>query len=208
MYREMAIKFIINPGNANLLVNATQMAKIFNRRIDFFLKAEDTIKFISALKKIPKDENLWGEFPPVGGNCRTKMSENIGQFPPYGGNSDVVLLKDADILQTKGHQGTWMHRLLALKFAAWLDPDFEVWIYVVIDNILFGNYKKHWEAHAAQEEAKDKMIVLKEKMLTNPNPDLVYQYFLNEDIVKSGVSEKRKAIKNQVDLFSYMHELN
>lgn len=204
----MAIKFIINPGNANLLVNATQMAKIFNRRVDLFLKADDTKKFIKSLKKLPKDEKQWNEFTPTGGNCTTNEGQNYAEFPPYGVNSELILLKDEDILQTKGHQGTWMHRLLALKFAAWLDPDFEVWIYVVIDNILFGNYKKHWEAHAAQEEAKDKMIVLKEKMLTNPNPDLVYQYFLNEDIVKSGVSEKRKAIKNQVDLFSYMHELN
>ncbi len=208
MYREMAIKFIINPGNANLLVNATQMAKVFNRRIDHFTRADETKRFIAALKKLPKDESLWSEFTPTGGNWGVKTDEFRGQFTPNGGNSDSFFMTEEDILQTKGHQGTWMHRLLALRFAAWLDPEFEVWIYVVIDNILFGNYKKHWEAHAAQEEAKDKMVLLKEKMLSNPNPEIVYQYFLNEEIVKNGVNEKRKAIKNQVDLFSYMNELN
>jgi hypothetical protein len=28
-----------------------------------------------------------------------------------------------------------------------------MWVYDTIDNILFGNYKKHWEAHTLQEEA-------------------------------------------------------
>ena len=29
---------------------------------------------------------------------------------------------------------------MALKFAAWLNPDFEIWVYSTIDNILFGSY--------------------------------------------------------------------
>lgn len=36
------------------------------------------------------------------------------------------------------HNGTWMHRKLALKFAGWLSPKFELWVYDVIENILFG----------------------------------------------------------------------
>ena len=31
-----------------------------------------------------------------------------------------------------------MHRVLAIKFAAWLDPDFEVWIYSTIEELMFG----------------------------------------------------------------------
>jgi hypothetical protein len=39
------------------MVNATQMAKIFNKKIDFFLKADHVKEFISVL-----------EFTPFGGN--------------------------------------------------------------------------------------------------------------------------------------------
>jgi hypothetical protein len=31
-----------------------------------------------------------------------------------------------------------MHRVLAIKFAAWLSPRFELWVYLTIDQLLFG----------------------------------------------------------------------
>lgn len=33
----------------------------------------------------------------------------------------------------------WMHCLLALKFAAWLDAYFEVWVYRTIEQVLFAH---------------------------------------------------------------------
>jgi hypothetical protein len=45
---------------------------------------------------------------------------------------------ESEIFQNKGRNGLWMHRILALKFAAWLNSDFEVWVYHTIDEILFG----------------------------------------------------------------------
>ena len=33
-------------------------------------------------------------------------------------------------------QGTWMHRLLAYDFAAWLNPKFKLFVYSVFDNIV------------------------------------------------------------------------
>ena len=70
-----------------------------------------------------------------------------------------------------------MHRILALKFAAWLDPDFELWVYNTIDNILFGNYNKHMAAHLTREEAKAKMDLLQTKLLTEPTTALIKEYF-------------------------------
>ncbi|MFK7907015.1 MAG: KilA-N domain-containing protein [Chitinophagales bacterium] len=37
-------------------------------------------------------------------------------------------------------QGTWMHEKLALKFAAWLSPEFEVWVYDRIHELLQKGY--------------------------------------------------------------------
>lgn len=35
-----------------------------------------------------------------------------------------------------------MHRILALKFAAWLNPEFELWVFTTIDEILFGHFRR------------------------------------------------------------------
>lgn len=94
----------------NIMINATEMAKLFDKRIDFFLKSEGTKAFIEVLK-----------------------------FPPYGGNLGIK--NDEDIMITKGRSGTWMHRVLALKFAAWLDPEFELWVYCTIDKLMFGDLR-------------------------------------------------------------------
>lgn len=206
MFNEIKIKFILNPKNGDVMVNATNMAKAFNRRIDFFLKSEETQKFISAMKNLPKDENLWSEFTPTGGNWGIKPVQNDGQFPPNGGNSNPFFMSDEDILQTKGHQGTYMHRLLAMKFAAWLDAEFELWVYITIDNILFGNYRKHWEAHAEQEEVKSLAEAIKNKLLLKGGtPEEMAQYFEYLEISKAAGNKKSNAIRGQLrmlDIFS------
>jgi len=39
-------------------------------------------------------------------------------------------------------QGTWGHQKLALKFAAWLSPEFELWVYDRIEELLTQGYTK------------------------------------------------------------------
>ena len=41
------------------------------------------------------------------------------------------------VINGGNEKGTWMERKLALKFAGWLSPAFEVWLYEQIENILF-----------------------------------------------------------------------
>ncbi len=38
--------------------------------------------------------------------------------------------------------GTWMHQKLALKFAAWLSPEFELWVFDRIEEILLASAPK------------------------------------------------------------------
>ena len=57
------------------------------------------------------------------------------------GNSRYLkVFSQSDLYRSNQKSGTFMHRILALKFAAWLNPDFEIWVYSTIDNILFGSY--------------------------------------------------------------------
>lgn len=55
------------------------------------------------------------------------------------GNSHYLgIQKEQDLYISKQRSGTWMHRVLALKFAAWLDPAFELWVYITIDQLMQG----------------------------------------------------------------------
>ncbi len=53
-------------------------------------------------------------------------------------NKQLGLNTPISVIEKKAgrYGGTYMHRLLALKFAAWLSPEFELWIFEVFDNYL------------------------------------------------------------------------
>ncbi|WP_044271556.1 KilA-N domain-containing protein [Bacteroides timonensis] len=93
----------------NVMVNATQMANVFNRDLYQFTKSEDTKRFIETCLK-----------------------------PANAGLLEIV--NRTDLIVSRQKAGTFMHRVLAIKFAAWLNPDFELWVYTTIDKILFGSY--------------------------------------------------------------------
>ena len=51
--------------------------------------------------------------------------------------SKLDTLKSVTVVKQGGtDQGTWMHKILALKFAAWLSPEFELFVFEVFENRL------------------------------------------------------------------------
>jgi hypothetical protein len=162
IYQETQIHFLVNPTDANVMVNATEMAKLFDKKTKYFLKTEHAKAFIEIAKRAPNG---------------------------------------AQIIEDRGRNGIYFDRRLALKFAAWLSPEFEFWIYSKIEEITFGNYKKHWEAHARQEEAKQKMEIIKVQIIENPTSEMVIEYFERESQFKQAKNAKTKAIQNQLKLF-------
>jgi hypothetical protein len=152
---------------SNVMVNATQMAKIFEKRVDVFLKSDHAKEFIKVL-----------------------------EFTPFGGNSEP--LKMDEIIKTKGQSGTWMHRLLALKFAAWLDPKFEVWVYSTIDFILFDYYKRLEESLKESAKRKNRIDELKNTLLENPDFAELEQLELTE---KQASYARTKQNRNQLEMF-------
>lgn len=161
IYQDTEIHFLLS-NNENVMVNATEMAKVFDRRTKDFLKTDHAKEFIEVAKRA---------------------------------------LNGAQIIEDRGRNGIYFHRILAIKFAAWLDANFEVWIYSTIDKILFGNYKKHWDAHIMQEKAKTIMEITKQKLLKNPTPEDVITYFEAEKQLKAAKNEKATAILSQYKLF-------
>lgn len=169
IYQENEIHFLINPLDQNVMVNATEMAKLFNKRTDVYLKTQSTKEFIKELE--------------------------LSERPPNGGRSTVK------IIDNRGHVGIYFDRRLALDFAAWLDVKFRVWVFSTIDEIIFGNYKKHWDAHAEQESARLIMESLKNEILETPTPEKVRAYFDHESKYNQSKKDKTRAIRNQLKLF-------
>lgn len=87
-----------NLGHGDVMVNATQMGKAFAKYPAHFLRNEQTVGFIGALRN------------------------RIATEPVRVINGD--------------NGGTWMHQKLALKFAAWLSADFELWVYDRVEELL------------------------------------------------------------------------
>jgi len=205
IYNEKSISFD-SVSDEIVMVNATEMAKAFEKRIDHFLKAEKTQEFIEALIETLNEEK---EFPLFGVNSGTK---NEVEFPPNGVNSDVknevefphirvnskLITKD-DILQTRGKNGTWMHRILALEFAGWLDTKFKVWVWKTIDKILLGHYREVKAAVYEKMQAENARDEMKKRLLKD-NPEFVQFLQLEGKITESEV-KRQKAIKASMAQF-------
>jgi hypothetical protein len=109
LYNDQEIQFTTG-GKNSVMVNATQMAKIYGKQVNDFLSNNATQNFIDECLK--------------NGNSRFLGIEN-----------------KEDLISSKQKSGTFMHRILALKFAAWLNPEFELWVYFTIDKVLFDHYR-------------------------------------------------------------------
>jgi KilA-N domain len=120
-YQEKQIEFDL--PKLNMMINATEMGKVFGKRVDNFMANEATKLFIEAIK-----------LPDISGSLGIKSDE--------------------DIYQMRGRNGVWMHRVLALKFAAWLDPKFEAWVFVTIERMLFGTIKDTITAKMSVDEQR------------------------------------------------------
>lgn len=135
-YQENAIEFDFAPKK--LMVNATEMGKIFGKLPKDFLKTDETKAFI--LECLKKDN-----YPFL--------------------NAE----KEEDLHIAKQKSGTWMHRVLALKFAAWLNPAFELWVYRTIEEILFGTTKERTQIFTEKTKLKAEKEALEREWRQSEN---------------------------------------
>jgi hypothetical protein len=108
-YEGQEITFEFTDGSK--MINATEMIKSFqDKRINNFLRSKQTKEYIAAL------EERYA-------NSRIAPKRAV-----------LRVIKGGDA--SEGLQGTWMDEKLALKFAAWLSVDFELWVYDRIFELL------------------------------------------------------------------------
>lgn len=165
-FKNQAIGFENN--NERLMVNATQMAKLFDKQVKAFLRNENAKLFIA--------ESLKSE------------------------NSHYLGIKtEEDLITSKQKSGTWMHQVLALKFAAWLSPAFELWVYSTINEILIGKYKILENSLKQSATRRGRIETLKGNL--GNNKDYAKLKVLELEERQAGCNRK-KFNSDQLDMFS------
>jgi hypothetical protein len=152
---------------SSVMVNATQMAKIFGKLPKDFLNNENTKAFMLE--------------------CLNK------------GNSPYLAIENSeDLVSSVQKTGTWMHRILALKFAAWLSPAFEFWIYSVIDELLFGHYREMEDMLRRSAETRNRIDSLREELRED---DRFAELESLEVLYKQYLRNRSRKTTNQLELF-------
>ena len=164
IYQDTQIHFLLG-NEKEVMVNATEMAKAFGKEIKDFMRLDSTKNFINSFLKM-KNRELKTE--------------------------DSPFLEDK-IYTSKQKSGTYMIRPFALKFAAWLDSDFEVWCFKTIDEILFGNAKKVGEKISDAELKKQKIAKLIQEV-RNSGDVTAISLLDNLEELKVIEKEKKKAM--------------
>jgi hypothetical protein len=178
------IEFEVIEGR--VMVNATQMGKLFNAIPKDFLINQKTELFINACLK-SENSRLILDFQE--GNSPLE-SENS-----HLGNRESLLV---NVIHGGRKNGTWMHRILALKYAAWLDPDFELWVYATIDHILFDHYRRLEESLRRSAVRQNRMEQIKARL--NEVPEFMELQTLELE-EKQESYRRSKENKNQLELF-------
>ena len=108
-YEGNNISFEFEDGNK--MINATEMARRFDGKfVADFLRLKRTKTYITLLEKRYGDSHI-------------------------APNREVLrVVRGGDAAE--GLQGTWMDEKLALKFASWLSPEFELWVFDRIYELL------------------------------------------------------------------------
>ena len=126
------------------------------------------------------------------------------------GNSRFLgVEKRDDLIVSIQKSGTWMHRVLALKFAAWLSPKFEVWVYITIDQILYEYAHEIEDSISETVKLQREQDVIKNK-LAKENPDFMKYLSIQQQMFNSK-NRRRTATMNKfkaatMDLFSQKKE--
>jgi len=165
-FNEIEVDFEFG-NSSSLMVNATQMAKIFDKRVENFTRIDTTQEFISECLK----------------NANKRF---------------ISVETEEDLIVSRQKSGTWMHRILALKFAAWLSPKFELWVYSTIDYILFNHYRMLEESLKKSAERKVKIESLETSLTEDERFRELEQLKLQE---KQAAYQRSQMNRQQLELF-------
>ena len=132
--------------NGKVMVNATEMAKPFGKRVSDWLSNQSTKEFIEELTVTRK--SVTADFQAI------------------------VIRQGGD----PNEQGTWLHEDAAIEFARWLSPKFAIWCNDQIKELMTkgvvalpGDYLSVLKALVVAEEEKQRLAL--ENSVMRPKAD-------------------------------------
>jgi hypothetical protein len=170
IYQNQEVEFEVEKND--VMVNATEMAKIFGKDVPDFLILKQTKEFINECLK--------------------------------NQNSGFLGIENQDgLFISKQKSGTWMHRVLALKFAAWLDPAFDLWVFMTIDKLINAHFQEQRDALVEKLSAKHKKEIKKQEIIEKyaDIPEIA-EYFELEKTEKEANKKRMASIRDQVKQLS------
>jgi len=195
IYQDTQIHFLLEK-EGSIMINATEMGKLFNKQSRSFLRLEMTKNYVKALLKKNFNRTDWHDFDPFLDEKEAKKQYN---------RTDVYDYIRENIYYSQKKGGTFICRQLAIKFAAWLDYDFDVWITETIESLLFSEYYMiHKKKVIEIEETKNKIEQLKFKIRNKIATENTAIELLDlQDLLLKLMNEKRNAINSQVRNIQY-----
>lgn len=119
-------------------------------------------------------------------------------------SSFLNIFSQNDLYYSTPKSGTYMHRILAIKFAAWLNPAFELWVYATIEHILYGKHVKRdtslGESYQLSNEKKE-LATKEEKTVDDFNRYLEIEDLLKQEKVKRSLLT-RETMTGMKDMFN------
>ncbi len=183
VYQGKQVDFEID--KEDVMVNANKMGEIFGKIPYDFYHTENVKNFLKAFHQ--NDNCRSGDDISGNDNCSFQ-----NEFTPNG-KLIKVLKGDPSV------NGTWMHRVVALKFAAWLDPNFEVWVFKTIDILLNSYFKEQREALIERLSAKQKKEQKKQEILLKyADITEITEYFELEQNEKNANKKRLSSLRQQI----------
>jgi hypothetical protein len=195
IYQDTQIHIMLQ-NEGDVMVNATEMAKVFGKEVKFFTRLQSTKMYIEKL--LERKNMVALSAPKEQKNSKNEPKNNYMV-------ADVLPYNYENIIFSNAKAGTYMCRHLAIKFAAWLDIDFEMWINETIENILFSEYYIiHRNRVIEIQEVKSKIEMLEYKIMNDLSTiEDAKELVIQQRLLKKLTNEKKNAISNQVKSIQY-----
>jgi hypothetical protein len=167
-------------------MNSIKIFSFNDQEIEFDLSDNNIMVDATAMGKV------FGKLP--GNFLKTESTEKFIEFMMFR-----YSLKNNDIVRTSTNGGTWMHRKLALKFAAWLSVEFEDWVYTIIEKLLVYRLNKINQINIKRVNLK-KSIAEKEAKYMEAFPDFLDYLLEKRELIALGIQMKNQTQPDSPEL--------
>ena len=147
-FNNIEIPFNLSSGPDNIMVEVTKMAKAYGKRINDWKNLPSTKRFLSKLLSID-----------------TRFSSI----------NDLIYSEKSGVEGQRGGGRTWMHVLVLIEFARWLDEEFAIWCNKMIIEVIRQRYQV--ELNQKDNTINNQNLLISQLQQDNQNLQNQISYF-------------------------------